>query len=153
MGVEDGPIQSRHCSPPDTGGHADNHYVLSVAFSPSGQVLASGSDDNTVRLWRVPDGALLRTLEGHTEQVWSVAFSPNGQVLALGSGDRTVGLWRVSNGTPYRVLWGHRYEVAKVAFSPDGQTLALGAMDRGTRGTVRLWRVTSGAPRSAGKTR
>ena len=58
--------------------------VHSVAFSPDGQILASGSIDNTVRLWLVSDGTLLRTLEGHTGSVLSVAFSPDGQTLASG---------------------------------------------------------------------
>jgi len=69
--------------------------VLSVAFSPDGQTLASGSDDTTVRLWQVSDGTLLRTLEGHTDTVLSVAFSPDGQTLASGSWDRTVRLWEL----------------------------------------------------------
>jgi len=48
-----------------------------------------------VRLWRAADGALLRTLEGHTAGVWSVAFSPGGETLASGSWDNTVRLWGV----------------------------------------------------------
>ena len=72
-----------------------NDWVSSVAFSPDGEVLASGSWDGTVRLWRVSDGAPLRTLEGHTSEVTSVAFSPDGEVLASGSWDGTVRLWGV----------------------------------------------------------
>jgi len=68
--------------------------VKSVAFSPDGQNLASGSDDTTVRLWRVSDGALLRILVGHTNWVSSVVFSPDGQTLASGSWDKTVRLWK-----------------------------------------------------------
>ena len=67
--------------------------VRSIAFAPDGQTLASGSRDGTVRLWRVADGTLLRTLEGHTAWVRSVAFAPDGQTLASGSEDGTVRLW------------------------------------------------------------
>ncbi|HXF85589.1 MAG TPA: hypothetical protein VNK49_09385, partial [Anaerolineales bacterium] len=97
---------------------------------------ASGSLDDTVRLWRVSDGTLLRTLEGHAGEVLSVAFSPDGQILASGSWDYTVRLWRTSDGTLLRTLEGHVGPVRSVAFSPDGQTLASAG-----DGTVRLWGV------------
>jgi len=120
------------------GGHAG--AVGSVAFSPDGQTLASGSYDNTIKLWRVSDGTLLRTLTGHRDSVLSVAFSPDGQTLASGSWDRTITLWRVSDGRLLRTLTGHTYCVTSVAFSPDGETLASGSGDR----TIRLWRVSDG---------
>jgi len=78
--------------------------VHSVAFSPDGQILASGSEDGTVRLWLAADGTLLRTLEGHTDSVLSVAFSPNGQTLASGLEDKTVRLWRAT-GKPWPRGW------------------------------------------------
>ena len=115
--------------------------VQSVAFSPDGQTLAGGSADNTVRLWRIADGAPLRSLNGDTS-VSSVAFSPDGQTLASGSYDNTVRLWRVADGAPLRSLTGHTFRVQRVAFSPDGQTLASGSYDT----AVRLWRVADGAP-------
>jgi len=68
-------------------------YVLSVAFSPDGLTLASGSHDNTIKLWEVPTGRLLRTLTEHTNYVSSVAFSPYGLTLASGSIDKTIKLW------------------------------------------------------------
>ena len=129
-------------------GHTD--LVRSVAFSPNGQTLASGSDDTTVRLWQVSDGTLLSTLKGHTDWVRSVAFSPDGQTLASGSTDGIVQLWWVAIGDRRRALrvkelvapfwdddtmdddWG---SVLSVAFSPNGHTLALGMGD----GTVWLW--------------
>jgi WD40 repeat protein len=72
-------------------GHAS--YVSSVAFSPDGKTLASGSDDNTVKLWDAQTGQELATLKRHDDNVHSVAFSPHGKMLASGSGDKTVKLW------------------------------------------------------------
>jgi hypothetical protein len=120
-------------------GHTE--IVSSVAFSPDGQTLATGSRSDTVRLWRVSDGTALLTLTGHTEGVSSVAFSPDGHTLASRSHDGNICLWQVSDGTLLHTLEGHRDGVDSVAFSPDGQTLASGASDD----TVRLWRVSDGA--------
>jgi WD40 repeat protein len=103
--------------------------VSSVAFSPDGALLASGSFDTTVRLWRVSDGATVRTLLGHSDLVRSVAFSPDGALLASGSRDKTLRLWRVVDGAPVRTLKG-RTEwfngIDNVTFSPDGALLASG---------------------------
>jgi WD40 repeat protein len=68
---------------------------MSVAWSPNGQILASGGHNGTIQLWRVSDGRLIRTLEGHTSTVNSVAWSPDGHTLASGSSDSTVRLWSI----------------------------------------------------------
>lgn len=116
--------------------------VLSIAFSPNGELLAAGSNDGAVHLWQVGDGTLLATLVGHTKSVQSVAFSPRGETLATASADATVRLWRVLDATPVSVFTGDAGWMHSVAFSPDGRILASGAAD----GTIRLWHAGDGAP-------
>ena len=119
-------------------GHTD--LVWSVAFSPNGQTLASGSQDRTIRLWNPNNGNLKRTLRGHRDAVNSVAFSPDGRTLASGSWDGTVRLWNPNNGNLKRTLTGHTDGISFVAFSPDGQTLASASGDQ----TIRLWNPNTG---------
>ena len=120
----------------------DHHYwVYSVAFSPDGNMLASGGDNGIFKLWDVATGASTATLSGHTGHVRSVAFSPDGGIVASVSRDQTVRLWDVATGSNTRTLWGHTGNVNTVAFSPDGNMLASGASDH----TIRLWDVATGA--------
>ncbi|WPJ66488.1 hypothetical protein SMAC4_14051 [Sordaria macrospora] len=115
--------------------------VFSVAFSPDGQRLASGSYDETIKIWDPASGSCLQTLEGHRSYVASVAFSPDGQRLASGSGDNTIKIWDPASGSCLQTLEGHRSYVASVAFSPDGQRLASGSGDN----TIKIWDPASGS--------
>jgi WD40 repeat protein len=109
--------------------------VFSTCFSPDGNVLASGSEDKTVRLWDAHSYALLTVLKGHSEHVVSVSFSPDGNVLASASGDKTMRLWDAHSYTMLKVLEGHFDWVWSVSFSFDGKVLVSGSRDN----TVRLW--------------
>ena len=111
--------------------------IFSVTYSPNGKMLAVGTVDGQIRLWRTTDNQPLLTLAGHTKWLFSVAFSPDGRILASGGFDQTVRLWDVHTGQCLRTLSGHTNSVQSVTFSPDGQTLASGSAD----GTVRLWDV------------
>ena len=117
-------------------------FVNSVSFSPDGSTVASGSSDNTVRLWDTVTGEEKATLRGHTDWVNSVSFSPDGSIVASGSGslwdfDNTVRLWDTVTGEEKAILTGHTESVNSISFSPDGSTLASGSSD----GTILLWEV------------
>lgn len=117
---------------------ASRRPVTSIAFSPDSQLLASGSDDNTVRLWDPDTGRLVKALEGHTHPVRSIAFSGDGRFLATSS-YKVVKLWRVETGALVRSLDCHSHWINCVAFSPDGELLATASTDS----TIRLWYVSS----------
>ena len=114
--------------------------VHSVAFSPDGNTLASGSQDGIVWLWKVETGQLINTLTGPRGYILSVAFSPDGNTLASASYDGTVWLWDVESWQRINILTGHTDYTSSVAFSPDGTILASGSRD----GTVLLWNIESG---------
>ncbi|MDF5715823.1 MAG: hypothetical protein PUP93_18550 [Rhizonema sp. NSF051] len=111
------------------------NIVQSVSFSPDGQMLATGSYDNTVKLWH-SDGSLITTLKGHTQPVMSVRFSRDGRMIASGSKDGTVRLWH-RNGNLVKVFKAHNRPILSVSFSPDGKTIATGSEDN----TAKLWQI------------
>ena len=126
-------------------GHSE--IVWGVSFSPDGQLIASGSRDRTIKIWR-SDGTLLQTLNGHNDAISSLSFSPDSQTLASVSLDKTVQIWRRNPITgefisqPQRTLVGHGDWIYSVSFSPDGKLLATASKD----GTINLWDVLHGTP-------
>ena len=117
------------------------HWVRSLAFSPDGQILASGSEDKTIKLWDVKTGKYLNTFKGHDDKIRSVAFSPNGKLIASGSDDQLVMLWNADTGECYRCLEGHKDSVRSVTFNPqDGKMIATASEDQ----TIKIWDVDTG---------
>jgi len=122
---------------PQSGHSAD---VTSVAFSPDGARIMTGSDDESARVWDAQTGELIRTLEGHAGGVTSVAFSPDGALLLTGSDDKSARLWDAETGELMRTIEGHTGLVTSVAFSPDGARILTGSTDQ----SARLWDAQTG---------
>ena len=122
-------------------GHTN--FVTSIAFSPNGELIASGSGDNSIRVWEVNRGVTRQLLAGHTGMVTSVAFCPDRTrpLIASGSEDKTIRIWNVKTGAIEKLFKGHERRVTSVAFSPDGNHLASGSGDN----TIRLWETSISA--------
>jgi len=135
-------------------GHAGQ--VRSVAVSPDGKRIVTGSWDQTAKVWDAETGQEVLTLQGHTAWVWSVAFSPDGKRIITGGGewDRSGDLlgeamvWDAETGQLLFALQRHTGAVFSVAFSRDGRRIVTGNRD----GTVRVWEAETGQERCVLKT-
>lgn len=109
--------------------------VHSVAVSPDGLTIASGSSDRTVKLWEATTGKLLRTLSGHTGRIFAVAFSTDSQIVASGGQSGEIKLWDRSSGSEIAAFRSKLQVVACLTFSPDRRILASG----GIGSAIQFW--------------
>ena len=116
--------------------------MRSVAYSPDGRHITSGSDDRTIRIWDAETGTPVgNPLKEHTNWVLSVAYSPDGRYIISGSSDFTIRIWDAETSTVVgNPIEGHTGAVLSVAYSPDGRHIISGSDDR----TIRIWHAETG---------
>ena len=113
--------------------------VHCIALSKDGRTLATGGYDHVIRLWDVATAHVIRTIQGHSDQINSVAFSPDGSELASGGADQTVRLWPIGIVEQQREYLGHQNYVWSAAYSPDGSRIVSASADN----TVKVWDTAS----------
>jgi len=118
-------------------GHAG--AVRGVVIAPAGDLVATGGEDRSVRLWNAHTGEAVAKLEGHEAELGALDFSDDGTRLASGDRDGIVRVWDVARRASIATLRGHTRRVVNVAFSPDGQTVASSSNDH----TVRVWDIAT----------
>ena len=128
-------------------GHSD--VVLSVSFSPDGNRIASGGDDDfgkagEIKVWDANTGKEILALKGHSKVVSSVGFSPDGKWIVSGSYDKTLKVWDAQTGQETLTLKGHASPVTSVSFSPDGERIVSGGGEIGKPGEIKVWDADSG---------
>ena len=115
--------------------HGHSASINTVAWSPDGKRIASGSDDHTVQVWDAANGGHVFTYRGHTDHVVTAAWSPDGKRIASGSNDGTAQVWDAADGGHVFIYRGHSGPVWTVAWSSSGKRIASGSADK----TVQVW--------------
>lgn len=140
--IETAPIfkQAVHSARTISAAVAHEKDINAIAVAPHDRLIASASQDKTIKLWSAPDLAPVATLRGHKRGVWSIAFSPVDQLLASASGDNTIRLWAVTPSAGFaclRTFEGHDASVLCVRFLRKGAQLVSAGAD----GLVKVWSV------------
>jgi WD40 repeat protein len=112
-----------------------DYWIGAMTFTPDAKTLITGSRDNTIKLFDIPQMTERRTLNGHTGWVRTLAVTPDGKVLISAGDDQTIKFWDLATGRVFRTLKGHTGGIRTVTLSPDGTKLASASWDR----TVKLW--------------
>ncbi|HEY9823858.1 MAG TPA: NB-ARC domain-containing protein [Stenomitos sp.] len=115
-------------------------YLDALKTGIEGEIIVSGSQDCTIRIWDAQTGRCLSVLRGSADRIWSVALHPSGQMLLSGSNDSTIRLWNPRTGQPLRTLQTICVGIKEVAYSPNGQWLASGGDDK----LIRIWNLQTG---------
>ncbi len=111
--------------------------INAVCVAPNDQFVASGSQDKTIKVWKLPDLTPVHVFRGHKRGIWSVAFSPVDQALVSASGDKTIKLWNLKDGSCLRTFEGHVSSVLRVNFLSAGAQI----MSSGADGLMKLWNI------------
>ena len=133
-------------------GHSNS--INSVAFSPDGKQIVSGSEDKTIKLWDASTGQEIRTFSGYSKSVKSAAFSPDGRFIVScagelnifshlfdeSPGDNTIKLWDASTGREIKTFSGHQDRVNTVVFSSDGKQIISGSSDK----SIKIFNASTG---------
>ncbi|KAL4431820.1 hypothetical protein ABPG74_015260 [Tetrahymena malaccensis] len=114
--------------------------VTQVAFHPTYSIVATCSEDGSIRLWDFESGQLERALKGHMGTVNSITFDSQGKYMASSSTDLSIRIWDLSQYTCIRTLYGHEHNVSDVKFLPNGDFLISASRDK----TLKLWEVVTG---------
>ncbi|MGB3208709.1 MAG: WD40 repeat domain-containing serine/threonine-protein kinase [Crinalium sp.] len=131
------PAQDWRCVATLTGHSGLFATVNTVAISPDGKLVASGSDDQTIVIWDLVTKKQVACLRGHKKSVRTIAFSLTDKLLVSGSSDRTIKLWNLDNYQEILTFQGHQQAVNSVLFTPDGTQIISGSADK----TIKLWDI------------